>query len=103
MLSHQPHRLLVVDDRPLGTQLRRHAPIAVERPLGTDFLDAFDKPRLFDRLAFRLAVVGRSRKAHQPASFGDRETAGPAMTDVVPLIGWRTCREAPFRNSFSSA
>lgn len=25
------------------------------------------------------------------------------MTDVVPLVGWRMCREAPFRNSFSSA
>ena len=49
-----------------------------------------------------LVVVGRSREPHQPASFGDRETTGPAMTDVVSLLGGRTSREAPFRNSFSS-
>src|SRR6266516_7140185 len=28
---------------------------------------------------------------------------GPATTDVLALLSWRTCREAPFKNSFSSA
>src|SRR5438034_6072947 len=83
-------------------QLRSHAPIAVRRPFGADLLDAFDEPRLLDRLALRLVIVGRPREPHQPTSLGDRDTTGPAMTDVVALVGWRTCREAPFRNSFSS-
>src|SRR5208337_2555953 len=102
MLPHQPHDLLVIDEAARGMKFGSHAPIAIGRPLGADLLDAFDEPSLLDWLAFRLVIVGRSRKAHQPASFGNRETTGPEMTGVVPLAGWRACREAPFRNSFSS-
>src|SRR6478752_10195951 len=98
MLPHQPHDLLVIDVAAGGAQLGSHAPIAVRRPFGTDLFDAFDELCLLYGHACRLVVVGRSREAHQPASFGNRETTGPAMTDVLPLVGWRTCREAPFRN-----
>src|SRR4029077_5315796 len=83
-------------------QLRRHSPIAVAGPLGADLLDTFDEPRLLDRLACRLVIVGRPREPHQPASFGDRETTGPVMTDVVSPLGRAASREAPFKNSFSS-
>src|SRR6185436_19640538 len=79
----------------------RHA--AVAGPLGADRLDALDEPCLLDRLAAGLVIVGRSREPHQPASFGNRETTGPAMTDVVSLLGRTASREAPFRNSFSRA
>src|SRR5437868_15026889 len=46
-----------------------------------------DEPCLLDRLAAGLVIVGRPREPHQPASFGDRQTTGPAMTDVVSLLG----------------
>src|SRR5438270_13707708 len=72
-------------------------------PLGADRLDALDEPCLLDRLAAGLVIVGRPREPHQPASFGDRETTGPAMTDVASLLGRGASREAPFKNSFSNA
>src|SRR5271169_3737894 len=33
----------------------------------------------------QCVVIGRARQAHQTASFGDGDTIGPAMTDVVAL------------------
>src|SRR5215213_1524241 len=102
MFPHQPHDLLVVRKDALGVQLSCYPPIAVAGPLGADLLDAFEKPRLRDWLACRLVIVGRSREPHQPASFGHRESTGPATTDVVSLLGRAASREAPFRNSFSS-
>src|SRR6266702_2648273 len=62
-----------------------------------------DEPSLLDRLPLGLIVVGRPCEFHQPASFGNRETTGPAMTDILALLGRRACRDAPFKNSFSSA
>src|SRR6267142_6723337 len=103
MLPHQPHHLLVVDPGACGMQFGSHAPIAVAGPFGADLLDAFDEPGLLDRLACRLVVIGRPGEPHQSASVGDRETTGPAMTDVASLFGRCASREAPFKNSFSSA
>src|SRR5438093_12793550 len=103
MLPHQPHDLLVIDEAACGAQLGRHAAIAVGRPFGADLLEAFDEPRLRDRLASRFVVVGGSREAHQPASLGDREATGPATTDVVAVVGGRSCRDAPVRNLYTNA
>jgi hypothetical protein len=41
VLLHQPHHLLVVDDDRFIAKLRPHPAIAVRRPFGADFLDAF--------------------------------------------------------------
>src|SRR6266498_4170429 len=103
MLLHQPHDLLVVHDDPVLTQLRRYAPVPISRKLGADFGDARDEPNLLNRLSLVLIVVGRPCEPHQPASFANREAAGPAMTHVLALLGRRACREAPFKKSFSSA
>src|SRR3954470_19874632 len=45
----------------------------------------------------RCAVVSRSSDAHQPASLSDRETTGPAITDVGALLGNSPCCRAPLR------
>src|SRR5262249_31225691 len=97
---HQSHDLLVIDDTALSMQLDSDTPVAVGWPLRTDLLDAFDEPRLRERLALGLVIVRRSGEAHQPASFLDGEGGGPVMTDVVALLGRAAAREAPFRNSF---
>ncbi len=85
---HDPHHLLVVDDAAFGVQFGGDATIAVGWPLGADLCDALDQARLIDCLWLRLLVERRSGGPHQSASFGDRETTGPAMTDVTALFGW---------------
>jgi hypothetical protein len=34
----------------------------------------------------RCVVIGRAQQAHQTASFGDGDTMGPVMTDVIALL-----------------
>ena len=68
-------------------QLGRHPPIAVAGPLGADLLDTFHEPRLLDRLACRLVIVGRPREPHQPASFCDRE-ATALQCDQATFLAW---------------
>src|SRR6185312_2533861 len=48
-------------------------------------------------------VEGGSGQTHQPTSLRDGETAGPATTDVVSLLGRGALFRAPFRNSISRA
>src|SRR6266480_6375585 len=103
MLLHQPHDLLVVHDDPVLMQLCRYAPVPVSRKLGANFGNLPGEPSLLDRLPLGVIVVGRPCEFHQPASFGNREATGPAMTDLLALLGKRACRDAPFKNSFSSA
>src|SRR6266705_2089960 len=103
VLLHKPHDLFVVRQDPVLTQLCRYAPVPVSLKLGANFGNLPDEPSLLDRLPLGVIVVGRPCEFHQPASFGNREAAGPAMTDVLALLGRRACREAPFKNSFSSA
>src|SRR5262249_6554438 len=100
---HQPHHRLVVDAVTLLMQFKGHPAVAIGRPFGTDRLDLLDKPSLVDRLRRRHVVIGRARKSHQSASFCDRETSGPATTDVVAFFGRRSCCNTPFKKSFSSA
>src|SRR5262249_21748822 len=51
----------------------------------------------------RRVVKGGARQAHQAASFGNGEAMGPAVTDVVALLGRGVLLEAPLKNSISSA
>src|SRR5215471_18795461 len=83
----------------LAAQLSRHAPITVSWPLGTDLPNALDKLSLLHQLDLRLVVKCRARKPHQPASFCDGETSGPATTDVLALRSWRACRDTSCCNA----
>src|SRR5436190_4516418 len=53
--------------------------------------------------ARRRVIVGGARQTHQTASFGNGEAMGPVMTDVFTLLGRGALRNAPFKNSISSA
>src|SRR5215208_8414702 len=101
MLAHEPSHPLAVHELALVAQLGGDATIAVGLELRADRLDEGDD--LGITIGSRCTVVGRSSDAHQPASLSDRETTGPAITDMGTLLGNRPCCRAPFKNSISSA
>ena len=102
VLAHQATDFLAVDDDALVAQLGPDTAIAVGLELVADRLDAGNDLGLVGG-ARRRVVVGGARQAHQTASFGDGEIAGPAITDVGPPLGRGAFFRAPFRNSISSA
>ena len=102
VFAHQTADLLAVDDDALVAQRGTDTAIAVGFELLTDRLDAGDDLGLVGR-GHRRVVIGRAWQAHQSASLGDGETIGPAITDVVALLGRGALFRAPFRNSISSA
>ena len=75
--------------------------IAISLKLFADRRDAGDD--LGVGLGRRRIVVGGARQAHQTTSSRDGEPTGPAITDVVALLGRGALLSAPFRNSISSA
>ena len=83
-------------------KLSANPAIAISLKFIADRGDGSDDPSVvsFHR---RCVVIGRVRQAHQAASFGDGDTIGPVMTDVVALLGRGAFFSAPFRNSISSA
>src|SRR5829696_10085124 len=101
MLAHQPSHPLAVHELALVAQLGGDPTIAVGLELRADRLDASDD--LGITIGSRLAVVSRSSDAHQPASLRDRETTGPAITDVGALLGNRPCCRAPLRTRSQAA
>src|SRR4051812_41388015 len=102
VLAHQAADLLAVDDDALVAERGADAAIAVALELVADGCHAADELRVVDPLDGRV-VEGGARQAHQLAPSPDRETSGPATTDVGAPFGRGLCPRPPFRNSISRA
>lgn len=87
VLAHQAVDLLAVDDDALLAERGTDAAIAVAFELVADGCHASDELRVVGALDRRV-VEGGARQAHQLASPADRDTSGPATTDVgAPSAG----------------
>src|SRR5580704_8148702 len=102
ILAHQPPDFLVINEDALMSQLGADAPIAVSLELITDRLHVADDLGVIGTRVRRV-IEGGPGQTHQPTSLRDGETAGPATTDVVSLLGRGALFRAPFRNSISRA
>src|SRR5262249_37293727 len=94
--------LLGIDDHAAMAQLGTNTAVAIGFEFVADRDHGDDDRGVVDRQRPDV-VVGRARKAHQPASFGDGEAMGPVITDVFALLDRGALFKAPFRNSISSA
>src|SRR5271163_1047685 len=102
IFAHQSAELFMVDDDALMAKLGADSPIAVSLELVADRLHATDDLGIIERRG-RHIVEGGSGQTHQPASLRDGETIGPAMTDVISLLGRATLVSAPCVSSISIA
>src|SRR5882724_7086547 len=102
VLAHEAADLLVVRDDALLPQGGLDTAPSIGFELVAGRSDRLDERSIIDRPR-RSIVIGRACDPHQPASFGDGQTGGPAITDVGALLGRGALRNAPFRNSSSSA
>jgi hypothetical protein len=98
VLAHQPADLLVVDDQALLTESGSDATPAVVFELLADGGHRLDDCCIVGRMR-RVLVEGRAGKSHQSAPLGDADALGPAIADMLPLLGTGPGRRAPFRNS----
>jgi hypothetical protein len=102
MLAHQTADFLAVDHQALMAQSGGDPAITIGLELVADYPDPHHDLSIAD--FYRRSVVeGRACDAHQLTPFGDGETGGPEITDVVPLLGHRVLFSAPFKNSNSRA
>src|SRR5262249_6015287 len=102
VLTHETADLLGIDENAAMAQLRANPAIAIGLELIADRDHVRDDLGVIS-LQRRRVVKGGARQAHQAASFGNGEAMGPAMTDVVALLGRGVLLEAPLKNSISSA
>jgi hypothetical protein len=102
VLAHQAFDLLMIDDHPPMSQLGANPPPAVAFKLIADRGNGFYDCCVVGR-RWPGVIVSRAGDSHQPASFGDTETRGPTMTDVLALVSWGALFRAPLRNSNSNA
>src|SRR5690348_1292206 len=100
--AHQTRDALPINQCSFGTQLRRHAPVAVSLKLAPDRVHALDERGLI-QLTERLFVKSASGQLHHAASFGNGEASGPVITEGLASLGVREACEAFLRRSFSSA
>ena len=70
------------------TELSANPAIAIGSKLIADRRDIGDDLSVVS-LHRRCVVIGRTRQAHQPASFGNGDAVGPVKTDVLALLGTR--------------
>src|SRR6516162_2805987 len=101
-LTHETADLLGIDENAAMAQLGANPAIAIGLELIADRDHVRDDLGVIS-LQRRRVVKGGARQAHQAASFGNGEAMGPAMTDVVALLGRGVLLEAPLKNSISSA
>src|SRR5215510_14772012 len=102
VLTHETADLLGIDENAAMAQLGANPAIAVGLELIADRDHVRDDLGVIS-LQRRRVVKGGARQAHQAASFGNGEAMGPAVTDVVALLGRGVLLEAPLKNSISSA
>src|SRR6516162_6123951 len=91
-----------IDENAAMAQLGANPAIAVGLELIADRDHVRDDLGVIS-LQRRRVVKGGARQAHQAASFGNGEAMGPAVMDVVALLGRGVLLEAPLKNSISSA
>jgi hypothetical protein len=94
VFAHQAANFLRIHDQPLVAQCGTYAPVAVAFKLITNRRNCGDDLGLPGGDA-GCVVEGRARDPHQPASFGDGQSSGPVMTDIVAPLGRRALFNAP--------
>src|SRR6266700_205244 len=102
VLAHEAADLLGIDDYVSMAQLGANPAIAIDLELVANRHHGRNDLGVIG-FAPRRVIVGGARQTHQTASFGDGEAMGPVMTDVFTLLGRGALRNAPFKNSISSA
>src|SRR5262249_16180119 len=110
VLAHEAADHLGIDDLVSMAQLGANPAIAIDLELvairhhGSNDLGVICSARRgVLGAAGRGVIVGGGGQSEERASFGDGEAMGPVMTDVFTLLGRGALRNAPFKNSISSA